>query len=75
MDANELKLFMQLNKVNEATQKGVLSRLKNNNPIKLRLPSNIETSYLNLFMNKKTPHELFAECLEEYNKVQEVKNN
>lgn len=78
MDANELKLFMELNKVNKGTQRVVLSRLKNNDPIMLRLPSNIEASYLNLFMNEKTPHEmfkLFAECLEEYNKVQEIKNN
>jgi len=75
MDASELKLFMGLNKVNKATQKGILSRLKHNKPCKSRTPSNIETSYLNLFMNEKTPHELFAECLEEYKKVQETKKN
>jgi hypothetical protein len=75
MNINELKLFMALNNVNKGTQRVVLSRLKNNDPIMLRLPSNIETNYLNLFMNEKTPHELFGDCLEEYNKVQEIKKN
>jgi len=34
--------------------------------------SNIDEGYLKLFATKKTPHELFAECLAEYNKVQEM---
>ena len=75
MDANKLKLFMQLNNVNKSTQRVVLSRLKHNKSLELRLPSNIEESYLNLFMNEKTPHELFGDCLNEYNKVQEIKKN
>jgi hypothetical protein len=37
--------------------------------------SNIDESYLKLFATKKTPHELFGDCLNEYNKVQEIKKN
>jgi hypothetical protein len=37
--------------------------------------SNIEINYLKLFSNEKTPHELFGDCLEEYNKVQEITKN
>ena len=75
MNINELKLFMALNDVNKGTQGVVLSRLKHNKSLELRLPSNIETSYLNLFMNEKTPQELFGDCLNEYNKVHETKKN
>ena len=71
----ELKLFMQLNNVNKSTQGVVLSRLKHNKSCEFRLPSKIEESYINLFMNEKTPHELFGDCLNEYNEVQEIKKN
>ena len=75
MDANKLKLFMQLNNVNKSTQRVVLSRLKHNKSLEFRLPSKIEESYINLLTKEKTPHQLFGDCLNEYNKVQEIKNN
>ena len=62
------KLILKLN--NHGSINSALSQFKTGK-IKPKI-SNIETSYLNLFMQKKTPHELFAECQEEYNKVQET---
>ena len=63
------KLILKLN--NHGSINSALSQFKAGK-IKPKI-SNIETSYLNLFMNEKTPHELFGDCLEEYNKVQEAK--
>jgi hypothetical protein len=36
--------------------------------------SKIDESYLKLFAEEKKPHELFAECLDEYNRLQEINN-
>jgi len=63
------KLILKLN--NHGSINSALSQFKTGK-IKPKI-SNIEASYLNLFMNEKTPHELFGDCLNEYNKVQEIK--
>jgi len=65
------KLILKLN--NHGSINSAISQLKTGktNP-KI---SKIEESYINLFMNEKTPQELFGDCLNEYNKVQEIKKN
>lgn len=70
-----LEIKKDNNELSHATYQAVKACIINNKPIiHIKEATAIEKKYLAIFAEEKAPEKLFAECINEYNRVQGIKN-